>query len=68
MHSDAELQNTGNAHSDSKNSTHEGNEELPVEDMHGDSDAERNNMETRKEPMLEKYVRRHHPNRSDYWK
>ena len=29
--------------------------------MHSDSDAERNNMEIRKEPVLEKYVRRHHP-------
>ena len=29
--------------------------------MHGDSDAERDNMETRNEPVLAKYVRRHHP-------
>ena len=29
--------------------------------MHEDSNAERNNMETRKESLLEKYVRRHHP-------
>ena len=29
--------------------------------MHDNSDAERNNMETRKEPILAKYVRRHHP-------
>ena len=28
--------------------------------MHDKSDAERNNMETRKELVLEKYVRRHH--------
>ena len=28
--------------------------------MHEDSDAERTNMETRKEPVLAKYVRRHH--------
>ena len=29
--------------------------------MHGNPDAERTNMETRKEPILAKYVRRHHP-------
>ena len=28
--------------------------------MHDNSDAERNKIETRKEPVLEKYVRRHH--------
>ena len=30
------------------------------EDMHEDLDSKRNNMQTRKEPVLEKYVRRHH--------
>ena len=29
--------------------------------MHEDSNSERNNMQIRKEPILEKYVRRHHP-------
>ena len=33
---------------------------MPEENMHEDSDDERTNMETRKEPRLEKYVRRHH--------
>ena len=61
MHSDAKLQNIGNAHSYFENSTHEGNEELIDGDMHENSDAERTNMETRKEPILAKYVRRHHP-------
>ena len=61
LHSDAELQNIGNAHLDSKNNTHEENDELLDGDMHGDSNAERKNMEIRKEQVLEKYVRRHHP-------
>ena len=56
----AESQNAGNAHSNSKNNTHEGNEELCDGDMHEDSNGERNDMETRKEPRLKKYVRRHH--------
>ena len=60
MHLDSELQNIENAHSNSKNRKHEENEELPDGDMHGNLDAERNNMETRKEPVLAKYVRRHH--------
>ena len=29
--------------------------------MHGNSNAKRNNMEIRKELVLAKYVRRHHP-------
>ena len=61
MHSDAKLQNTNNAHSNSENNTHEENEELADGDMHDNLDAKRNNMETRKELVLEKYVRRHHP-------
>ena len=48
-------------HSNSKERIHEENEELPNEDMHHNLYIERNNMETRKEPVLEKYVRRHHP-------
>ena len=61
MHSDTELKNIENTHLDSENSTHEGNEELPNGDMHGDSNVERTTMEKRKELVLEKYVRRHHP-------
>ena len=60
MHSDAELQNIDNAHLDSQDNTHEENEEFPDGDMHDNSDAEQNNMETRKELVLAKYVRRHH--------
>ena len=61
MHLDAELYNIDNAHLDFENNTHEENEELPDGDMHGDSDVERNNMKIRKEHILEKYVRKHHP-------
>ena len=60
MHSNAKLQNTNNVHSNSENNTHEGNEGLPNGDMHEDLEVERKNMETRKERVLEKYVRRHH--------
>ena len=60
-HSDAELQNRENVHSDSKNNQHEGNEEMPDENMYEDSDSDKDNMKTRKEPILAKYVRRHHP-------
>ena len=60
-HSEAELQNTENAHSDSKNYQHEGNGEVPDENMHEESDSKSNDMQTRKELVLEKYVRRHHP-------
>ena len=61
MHSNVELQNVENSHSDFENSQHEGNKEIPNENMHEDSDFERDNMQTRKEPVLAKYVRRHHP-------
>ena len=61
MHSDAKLQDTGNARLDLVDSTHEENEEFFDGDMHDNSDAKRNDMETRKEPVLEKYVRIHHP-------
>ena len=54
FHSKYELQNEENAHSNSKISTHE-------RDVHSDSKAERENMKTRIEPRLSKYVRRHHP-------
>ena len=61
LHLDVKLQNEGNAHSDSKISTHERHVELPNKDVHSDSDAERPNKEARIEPRLSKYVRRHHP-------
>ena len=61
LHSDAELQNEGNAHSDSKISIHERDEELPDRDVNSDSNAKRANIETRTEPRLSRYVRRHHP-------
>ena len=61
LHSDAELQNVGNTHSNSKINTHERDEELPDRDVHSDFDVERPNIETRSEPRLSKYVRRHHP-------
>ena len=60
-HSDVKLQNRENVHSDSENNQHEGNEEIPDENTHEDSDFERDNMQKRKEPVLAKYVRRHHP-------
>ena len=61
LHSDAELQNEGNAHSDYEISAHERDVELPNRDVHSDSNAERPNIETRTKPRLSKYVRRHHP-------
>ena len=61
LHSNVGLQNKGNAHSSSEISTHQRDVELPNRDVHSDSDAERPNTETRTEPRLSKYVRRHHP-------
>ena len=60
LHSEAELQNEENSHFDSEISTHERYSELPERDVHNDSEVERPNMETRTEPRLSKYVRRHH--------
>ena len=61
LHSNVELQNEGNAHSNFEISTHERDAKLPDRDVHSDSDVERLNIETRTEPRLSKYVRRHHP-------
>ena len=61
LHSDAKLQNKVKAHSNSKNSIHEKNVELPDRDAHSDSKVERKNEETRAEPRLSKYIKRHHP-------
>ena len=60
FHSYAKLWNEENAHFDSEISTHEKDVELPERDFHSDSEAERPSMETRIEPRLSKYVRRHH--------
>ena len=60
LHSDAELKNEGNAYFDSKISKHERDVEIPNRYVHSDFDVERPNMETRIEPRLSKYVRRHH--------
>ena len=55
------MQKKKNAHSDSEISANERDIELPDRDVYSDFDAERPNMETRTEPRLSKYVRRHHP-------
>ena len=60
LHLDVELQNEGVAHSKSKNSTHERDVEIPNRDIYGDSKAKSQNEETRVEPRLSKYVKRHH--------
>ena len=60
LHSNVELQNEENTHSDSEVSTHDRDVELPERDVHSDFEIERPNMETRTEPRLFKYVRRHH--------
>ena len=61
MHSNAKLQNEGVAHFDSENSTHERDADIPNRNAHNDTEAERQNEETRTEPRLSKYVKRHHP-------
>ena len=61
LHLDSMSQNEENAHSDSQISTHDRDVELPKINMHSDSEVERPNIETRTEPRLSKYVRRHHP-------
>ena len=60
LHLEVKLQNEDNAHSDFEISTHERDVELPERDVHNDSEAERPNMETRKEARLANYVRRHY--------
>ena len=61
LHLDAELQNGGVAHSDSRNSTHERDAKILDRDIHSDSEVKRKNEETRVDPRLSKYVKRHHP-------
>ena len=59
LHSEAELQNEENAQFDFEDSIHDG--EQPDNEEHSDPKSERSNMETRTEPRLSKYVKRHHP-------
>ena len=61
LHSGVESQNVEVAHSDSEDSTYERDAELPDRDEHSDAEAERQNVITRTEPRLSKYVKRHHP-------
>ena len=61
LHLDVELQNEVNAHSDSEISVHERDVEQPDRDAHSDFKAKRQTKETRVEPRLSKYVKRHHP-------
>ena len=61
LHSYAKPQNVRNAHSNTKNSSHERDGDLSDIDVPSDSDVERPNIETRAEKILAKYVRRHHP-------
>ena len=61
LHSDSELQNEENVHSDSKVSIHVRDAKLPKRDVYSDSNVERPNMETRTRSRLSKYVRIHHP-------
>ena len=60
LHSGVELQNEVEAHSDSEISVHERDVELPDRNVHSDSEVERPSEETREEPRLSKYVKRHH--------
>ena len=61
LHLGAELQNEENAHSNSKISTHGRDVETPDKDAQSDTEAERQSVRSRIEPVLSKYVRRHHP-------
>lgn len=61
LHLEAELENEESAHSEPEISTHNNNEGLPDEDMQSEPEPESSNMETRTEPRLSKYVKRHHP-------
>ena len=60
LHSDAKFQNEVEAHSNYEISIHERDVELPKKDAHSDSEVERPTKETRAEPRLSKYVKRHH--------
>ena len=60
LHLGVELQNEVEAYSNSEISVHERDVELPDRDVHSDLEVERPNEETRAEPRLSKYVKRHH--------
>ena len=60
LHSNAKLQNEEIAHSNSIVIVHERDAKIPDRNIHSDLEAERQNEETRVEPRLSKYVRRHH--------
>ena len=60
LHLGTELQTEEIAHLDSKVSIHERDAEIPDRNTHSDTEAERQNEETRVEPTLSKYVKRHH--------
>ena len=60
LHSNVKLQNEENKHSDFEVSTYDRDTKLPERNIHSDSEVERPNVETRTEPRLSKYVRRHH--------
>ena len=55
-----ELQNEKNEHSNSEINTYERDAKTPHRDVHSDTEAERQNVVTRTEPRLSKYVKRHH--------
>ena len=60
-HVEAKLQNEEDAHSDSEIRTHGRNAETYERDVHNDIEAERQIARPDTEPILSKYVRRHHP-------
>ena len=61
LHLDVKLQNEVEGLFYSKISVHERDTKLPNKDVYSDSEVERQNEETRVEPRLSKYIKRHHP-------
>ena len=61
LHSGAKLQNGENALSNSKVRTYGRDIEIANRDAHSDIEAKRQSARPRTEPILSKYVRRHHP-------
>ena len=61
LHSWSKLHNEENAYFDSKISTHGKDVEIPERDAHSDTKAKRQSAKPRTQPILSKYVRRHHP-------
>ena len=60
MHSDAELYNKVEAHSNFEISVHERDIELLGSEVHSDLEVGRRNVEARAKPRLSKYVKRYH--------